>query len=56
MLQAISWMQWMGGIAVLASGYYTVVVVGYFRKELRAIIRRLAGKHLGSENGPTDKE
>jgi hypothetical protein len=44
MLQTITWMQWLGGIAILTGGYYAIVLFRYGRKELWAWVRRLTGK------------
>ena len=56
MLHDISWMQCLSGIAILTGGYYTVVVFGFFRKEFRAMFRRLAGDRSGSNKGLAEKE
>ena len=52
MLQTISWMQCLGGIALVTGGYYTVVMFRFFRKELWALVKRLAGGVVGRDKGP----
>ena len=53
MLTSISWLQYLQALAILIAGYYSVVILLYYRIELFAILQRVKnGKPTREPDGP----
>lgn len=53
MLTSISWLQYLQALAILIAGYYSVVILLYYRIELFAILQRIkSGKSVQEPDGP----
>lgn len=53
MLTSISWLQYLQALAILIAGYYSVVILLYYRIELFAILQRIkSGKAVREPDGP----
>ncbi|MFB5946383.1 hypothetical protein [Albibacterium profundi] len=51
MLTTISWLQYLQALAILIAGYYSVVILLYYRIELFSIFQRLKnGKPKGDQS------
>lgn len=53
MLTSISWLQYLQALAILIAGYYSVVILLYYRLELFTILQRVKnGKSVREPDGP----
>lgn len=53
MLTSISWLQYLQALAILIAGYYSVVILLYYRIELFAFVQRIKnGKSVREPDGP----
>jgi hypothetical protein len=53
MLTSISWLQYLQALAMLIAGYYSVVILLYYRIELCAILQRIkSGKSVREPERP----
>lgn len=53
MLTSISWLQYLQALAILIAGYYSVIILLYYRSELFTILQRVKnGKSVREPDGP----
>lgn len=56
MLTTISWLQYVQALAILIAGYYSVVILLYYRIEISSIFRRFKNGKQKDNPLPENKE